>query len=72
MTGKPGEMTIVAPEKLNDFWGKVLPEKYVQEFVDFTIAQLEGGELVPEYEVDDKTIRLDRELVDDLREMTGQ
>lgn len=72
VTGKPGEMTIVAPEKLNEFWGKLLPEKYVQEFVDFNIAQLEGGELMPEYEVDEKTIRLDRELVDDLREMAGQ
>lgn len=72
VTGKPGEMTIVPPEKLDDFWGKLLPPKYAPEFVEFTISQLEGGELAPEYEVDEKTIRLPRELVDDLKEMAGQ
>lgn len=69
MTGKPGEMTLILPEQLEDFWGKMLPEKYVQEYVEFTVAQLEGGELAPEYGIEENTIRMERELVDDLREM---
>ena len=65
-------MTLVPPEKLREFWAALLPEKYVDEFVDFTTAQLEGGVLLPEYPVDEGTIVMKRELIEDLREMAAQ
>lgn len=69
--GKKGEMTLVPPEKLREFWAALLPEKYVDEFVDFTTAQLEGGVLLPEYPVDEGTIVMKRELIEDLRDMAA-
>lgn len=69
--GKKGDMTLVTVDKQRDFWAAHLPEKYVDEFVEFSIAQLEGGELVPEYPIDERTVVMKRELIEDLRDMAA-
>lgn len=67
--GKEGEMVVIPPENLPAWWAKLVPEPYVDEFVELITAQLPGGLLAGTYAYGDDTVRCERELVDDLRDM---
>lgn len=69
VTKKEGEMVVIAPEDLPAWWAKLVPEPYVDEFVELITAQLPGGLLAGTFAYGNDTVRCERELVDDLREM---
>ncbi|KAL1855369.1 hypothetical protein Daus18300_011087 [Diaporthe australafricana] len=71
VTGKKGRLVTIPRGGLADYWAKLIPEAYVQEFVDFTTAQLSGGTIAQDHVYLEDTIRCKRDLVDDLREMVS-
>lgn len=69
ISGKKGELITVEKDALPEWWAKVVPESYVQEFVDFTTCQLAGGIAAGDYGYTDTTVRCETELIDGLRGM---
>ncbi|KAF4981582.1 hypothetical protein FZEAL_2648 [Fusarium zealandicum] len=68
VTGKEVELKLVENDQLANFFAELLPEAYVQEFVDMTTGGLPGGIIAKNFVYDDDTIKGQVELVDTLRE----
>lgn len=68
-TGRAVELKLVERDQLAAYFGQQLPEAYVQEFVDMTLAGLPGGIMVGDFAYDEGTVRGRVELVDTLREL---
>ncbi|SPO06418.1 uncharacterized protein DNG_09108 [Cephalotrichum gorgonifer] len=72
VTGKKGELVIIPPEGLAEYFDKGMPEKYVSDFVELITAQLPGAILEREYGYGEDTVRGKVELVDGLRGIAAQ
>lgn len=68
-TGKTVELQLVERDQLGEYMAQIIPEPYVQAFVDMTTAGLPGGVIVPDFEYDEDTVRGRVELVDTFREL---
>jgi hypothetical protein len=71
IVGHPGKMIVVPRDKLPEYWSKIVPEAYVQDFVDFTTAQLPGGVGTLDYQYGEDTLKCSTELIDGLRQMAA-
>ncbi|KAF1734010.1 hypothetical protein CRV24_005542 [Beauveria bassiana] len=71
IVGKEVLMTTIPPEKQAEFWAELVPQEYVQDFVEYQTCQLPGGVAVPDFVYDEHTVRAHTELLDELRELVG-
>ena len=74
VVGREVKMEAVERDQLKEYFGKVFPPAYVQEFVDMTTAVMPGGIMAGDFGYDDDTedtttVRGKVELVDTLREV---
>ncbi|KAM3466272.1 hypothetical protein MY5147_000789 [Beauveria neobassiana] len=71
IVGKEVSMTTIPPEKQAEFWSELVPQEYVQDFVEYQTCQLPGGVAVPDFVYDEHTVRANTELLEELRELAG-
>lgn len=72
VTGKKWELVNISKGELAESFGKKVPEKYVQDFVEMITAVLPGGVLAGDLEGGKDTVRGTVELEDALRRMVSE
>lgn len=72
VTGKKGELSVVPPDGLAEYWAKSLPASHVPDFVVFIRSMLPGGVIAQDYEDGTDSVRLKTDLLDELRRLAKQ